>query len=383
MPASLGYPIFDMEIHSGPRRSKDLLPYLPERYRERYAETNDGRSGAGFDQRGGGSRKDTTAPDGSPGSSNPAFIGQTYLDPYHVEYIVCTGNMWSIGSLADHDYATALATAYNTWQIEQWLPQDPRFLGVVVIAPQEPQDAAAEIRRVGHHPRMVEVIMSAASEVPYGRRWYWPIFEAAQEMGLPIATHTTAEGRAMTGTPTPAGYPARYLEYHTNLALNPMAQMISLVTEGVFARFPDLRIIQMESGVSWVPPVLWRLDQDWKQLRSEVPHLAELPSTYVKRAYRFGTQPIEEPRDPNLLLETWSLVDGQHTLLFSSDYPHWDFDDAYRVLPARIPADWRRRILRENARDLFAAKLKQIESAASSRNGAAPREPALAVGAAG
>jgi predicted TIM-barrel fold metal-dependent hydrolase len=183
-------------------------------------------------------------------------------------------------------------------------------------------------------------------------------------MGLPIATHTTAEGRAMTGAPTPAGYPARYLEYHTNLALNPMAQMVSMVTEGVFVRFPELRIIQMEAGISWVPPLLWRLDADWKQLRSEVPHLAELPSTYVKRHYRFGTQPIEEPNDPSRLLETWSLVDGEHTLLFSSDYPHWDFDDPYRALPARLPAAWRRRILRENARDLFADKLRLIEGPA-------------------
>jgi predicted TIM-barrel fold metal-dependent hydrolase len=351
-----------MEMHSGPRSAQEFLPYLAPRYRERYLETGDGRSGAGMDQRGGGNRTDTVSPGGGPAASDPAFIAEQYLDPYDIEYIVCTGSKWSIGAMADHGYATDMARAYNDWQIEAWLPKDPRYLGVVVVAPQEPEDAAAEIRRVGGHPRMVEVILSAASEVPYGRRWYHPIYAAAQEMGLPIAAHTTAEGRSMTGEPTPAGYPSRYLEYHTNLALNPMAQMISLVTEGVFVKYPQLIWVQMEAGISWAPPVMWRLDRSWRQLREEVPHLTELPSETIRRHFRFGTQPIEEPRDPDRLLETWALVDGEHTLLFSSDYPHWDFDDPYRALPAHLPADYRRRILRENGRALFARKLAALEA---------------------
>jgi predicted TIM-barrel fold metal-dependent hydrolase len=364
-----------MELHSGPRSTAELLPYLPARYRERYREVRTHFSGAGMEQRGGNNRKDTSGPGGAPPASDPAFIAAQLLDAYEIEYVVCTGNMWTVGTMADHAYATALARAYNDWQLHEWLPKDPRYLGVVVVAPQDPASAAAEIERIGSHPRVVEVLLSAASEVPYGRRHYDPLYAAAQALGLPVATHTTAEGKGMTGAPTPAGYPSRYLEYHTNLALNPMAQLVSLVTAGVFARFPDLVFVQMEAGVSWVPPLLWRLDQEWRRLRSEVPHLTELPSTSVKRQVRFGTQPMEEPNDPDRLLETWALVDGERTLVYSSDYPHWDFDDPYRALPARLPEAWRRRVLRENARDLFARKLAALEADPAAPAPAAPEAP--------
>ena len=359
----LGYQIFDMEIHNSYRSAKELIEYLPERYRQRYREVGTQHGGLAFDQRGGGNRRDAVSPDGDPPATSARFIAKQLLDPYDVEYIVCTGGMYPVGTLPDVEYAAALCSAYNDWQTERWLPQDQRFLGTIAIAPEDPELAVAEIERVGHHPRMVEVIMSAASSQPYGKKRYWPIYAACERMGLPVATHTTTEGRGITGSPTSAGYPSRYLEYHTNLGLNCMAQLASLVCEGALAAHPGLRFILMEGGVSWVPPLLWRLDQGWKLLRSEMPQLTELPSAYVKRQMRFGTQPIEEPSNPDLLLETWALVNGERTLLFSSDYPHWDADDAFRALPVRMPADMRRRILRENARELFAAKLGQIEGA--------------------
>jgi predicted TIM-barrel fold metal-dependent hydrolase len=365
----LGYRVVDMEMHHGRRSRKELLPYLPERYHKRWLEAGNGETFIGFDQRGGGNREDTTSLDGGPPATDPRTISQQLLDAYDTEYVVCSGGMYSIGTIPDADYAAALCRADNDWQIHDWLPRDPRYLGVLSIAPQDPAQATAEIERVGAHPRMVEVMMTSASEIPFGRRYYHPIYAAAEAYGLPIATHTTTEGRGITGAPTAAGYPSRYLEYHTNLGLNCMAQLASFVCEGVFARFPGLRLVMMEGGVSWVPPLLWRLDQQWKLLRDEVPHLKEPPSAYVLRQCRFGSQPIEEPNDPDRLLETWELLDAEHTVLFSGDYPHWDFDDPYRALPARTPERMRRRILRENARELFAAKLRVIEGDRSVESG--------------
>jgi predicted TIM-barrel fold metal-dependent hydrolase len=351
-----------MEMHNSFKSRRELLPYLPERYHRRWLESGDGRAIFGLDQRGGGNRTDARSHDGDPPATDHAFIAEQLLDPYDVEYVVCTGSMWSVGTNADPLYGAACARAYNDWQVHDFLPRDDRYLGAIVISPQDVESAAEEIERMAGQPRMVEVIISAATHLPLGHPYYRPLFAAAARHGLPVATHTTGEGRGNTGVPTPAGYPSRYLEYHTNLALNPMAQLASLVCSDLFVRYPALRIVLMEGGISWVPPLLWRLDRAWELHRDDLAHLDEPPSAYVPRHFRFGTQPVEEPADPNHVLKTWALVQPERTLVFASDYPHWDADDAYHALPPRTPPDVRRRILRENARELFAKKLAVLEA---------------------
>ncbi|MDQ3699296.1 MAG: amidohydrolase [Chloroflexota bacterium] len=362
----LGYRLFDVDVHTSFRRASDLAPYLPERYRRRFLETLVGDSSATFHSTAGGNREDAAAPDGSPPGTNARFVAQQLLDPYEIEYAVCTGNgILGLGTIPDADYAAALARAHNDWTINDWLPQEPRFLGAIVVAQQDPLQAAAEIERVGTHPRMVEVVMSSGNVAPFGQRRYDPLYGAAEALGLPVAIHPGTEGRGITTPPTSAGYPARRVEWHTNLELNYMAHAVSVICEGVFVKFPRLRMILLEGGVSWVPPLLWRLDSDWHLLRQEVPHLAELPSTYFKRHIRLTSQPIEEPPHAEDLLAAWEIVDAAHLVLFSSDYPHWDADDPYAAFPRRFPEAWKRRIYRENARDLFATKLSVLEASAS------------------
>ena len=364
-----GYGIVDMEMHNSFKSAKELLPYLPERYHRRWLTTGDGFTGPGMDQRGGGNRTDARSHDGDPPATSHGFIAEQLLDAYDVEYVVCTGSAWAIGTNPDPQYAMAVARAYNDWQVNDFLPRDPRYLGAIVVAPQDVAASVEEMDRMGGHPRMVEVIMSAASLLPYGHPYYHPLYAAAERLGLPIATHTTGEGRGNTGIPTPAGYASRYLEYHTNLALNPMAQLVSLVCSGVFVKHPGLRMVLMEGGISWVPPLLWRLDRAWERHREDLPLLDEPPSVYALRHFRFGTQPVEEPSTVSTgqpaqeaVLEMWKLVQAERTVVFSSDYPHWDADDAFHALPPRTPPDLRRRILRENARELFAKKLAALES---------------------
>jgi len=361
----LGYKLFDVDVHTSFRRASDLAPYLPERYRRRFLEAGVGDSPATFYSTAGGMREDAAAPDGSPPGTNAAFVAEQLLDPYDIEYALCSGNgILGLGTIPDADYAAALARAHNDWTINDWLPKDPRFLGAVVIAQQEPLQAAAEIERVGANPRMAEVIMSSGNAAPFGQRRYDPMYRAAEALGLPVAIHPGTEGRSITTPPTSAGYPARRLEWHTNLEMNYMAHAVSFICEGVFVKFPNLHVVLLEGGVSWVAPLLWRLDRDWKLFRSEVPHLAERPSDYFYRNIRLSSQPIEEPPDVQQLIDAWSLVRADEIVLFSSDYPHWDSDDPFAAIPKQFPESWRKRIYRDNARALFAGKLRALETAA-------------------
>ena len=77
------------------------------------------------------------------------------------------------------------------------------------------------------------------------------------------------------------------------------AVMASLVFEGVFERFPKLRICLIESGFTWVPALTWRMDRQWERMRKEVPHVKRPPSEYVREHFWFATQPIEEPERHN------------------------------------------------------------------------------------
>ena len=75
------------------------------------------------------------------------------------------------------------------------------------------------------------------------------------------------------------------------------SQLLSLVAEGVFDRYPGLRVALLEAGFAWLPAFLWRADKDWRGLRREVPWLTRVPSAYVREHVRVGLQPVDGPPD--------------------------------------------------------------------------------------
>jgi predicted TIM-barrel fold metal-dependent hydrolase len=130
------------------------------------------------------------------------------------------------------------------------------------------------------------------------------------------------------------------------------AHLISLISEGVFERFPRLKIVLQEMGYAWVPGVMWRLDQEWRSLRTEIPWVKRPPSEYILERVRFTSQPNAEPPEPEQHLQILEMMHAEETLLFSSDYPHWDFDNPRQVF-REAPDDLRKRIYSENAAEFF------------------------------
>jgi uncharacterized protein len=191
-------------------------------------------------------------------------------------------------------------------------------------------------------------LLSRTSEA-LGRRRYWPIYEAAVEAGLPVGIHVFGySGWAATNS----GWPSFYIEEMTEHATSSQALVTSLIMEGVFERYRDLKIVLIESGFGWLPALGWRLDKHWKRMRDEVPHLRRAPSEYIREHIWVTTQPMEEAEKPEHLIDTMSWI-GLDRILFSSDYPHWDFDDPFMALPPSLTDAQRRNIYAGNAKALY------------------------------
>ena len=129
--------------------------------------------------------------------------------------------------------------------------------------------------------------------------------------------------------------------------------VISLVCEGTFEKFPDLRVVMLEGGFAWLPALMWRLDKNYRGLREEVPWLKRLPSEYIRTHLRSSTQPMEDPPNPQHLLQIIDMIGQDHFLMFATDYPHWDFDAPDRAVPSVIKGELREKIMWKNAAELY------------------------------
>ena len=345
--------VIDCDIHPALKSPKALHPYLSERWRRHRDSIGDrGFAGSYYPRANpNAARTDAWPPNGLPPGSDLDFMRDQLLDAWAMDFGVLQP-LLGAGAQLNHEYAAALSSAINEWQIAEWLEPEPRLRSGLVVAYEAPDLAAAEIERLGDRPEFVQVMLGIRTSEPLGRRKYWPMFAAAVAHDLPIGIHFGSQG----GNPiTGAGWPSMYLEDHAGMSTAFQAQVISLICEGVFEQFPTLKIVLIEGGFAWVPPLSWRLDAAWAKLRDEVPHLKRLPSEYFAEHFWLTTQPVEEPHRSEEFLEMLDHAPWlQDRLMFSTDYPHWDFDAPDQALPkVQLPTGFPEKLMAENARALY------------------------------
>ncbi len=346
--------IADCDIHPAQRTPHDLDPFLPRRWQEHAAAFGAIRrmgmaSGPAYPKsQPNASRRDALPPEGGRQGSSLAFMQAQHLDPNNV--VLGVLNPLNSGQgVSNPDLSAALCHAINQWQVAEWTSKDSRLKASVVVPYEYADVAAAEIRHWAGHKDFVQVLLLSRTAEPLGNRRYWPIYQAAAEAGLPVAVHAFGYGGAPI---TSTGWPSHYIEEMTGHAQSSQAGLSSMVLEGVFERFPTLRVLMVEAGFAWAPSLAWRLDKVWQTLRAETPHLKRPPSEYLRQQVWWTTQPMEEPEPREHLLDTMGWM-GWDRLLFATDYPHWDFDDPAYALPLRIIETQRSAFFLGNARAVY------------------------------
>jgi uncharacterized protein len=335
----------DCDVHPAVRHVAALLPYLDDFWREHLVERRIDQSpftlssyAPNLPQ---SARPDWRPDTGPPGASLDGLRAHA-LDPFKTRFAIANVLHGAV-ALFHADMAAALCKAINTWLARQWLDREPRLRGSILVPPQDPDLAAAEIERCAPDTRFVQVLLLVMGDRPLGHRSYWPIYRAAERHGLPIGVHA---GSAFRHAPTGSGWPSYHLEDSILQATGFEDTLVSFLAEGVFQKFPDLKVVFMESGLTWLPALLWRTNRSWRGVRTEVPWIDRAPADIMRERVRFTLQPIDAPNG-EVLNRIMDHARSDELILFSTDYPHWRFDGD-DALPDGLSADTVRKILIDN-----------------------------------
>jgi predicted TIM-barrel fold metal-dependent hydrolase len=252
----------------------------------------------------------------------------------------------------DSEFAAALARAYNDWLYDFCKQAPSRLFGAGMISPYDISDAVSEARRCAEQLGFRAVFLRANPLVEH--QWhddyYRPLWGALEDLNLALGFHeSTGTGKNHIGA-----------RMEPNLMLRrvygqPLEQMMALGSfcgGGVLARHPRLRVAFLEANCSWLPWLLWRLDEGW-QLEGDVwaPDLTMPPSEYFKRQCAVSVEPDEAT--------VKHVIDclGAAGIVFSTDYPHGDskYPEAVNhFLRLPIGEDDKRKILWDNCAAYYA-----------------------------
>lgn len=337
----------DCDIHPAVPNARALLPHMDEYWREhmlRRGLERDNFDLSAFPVNAPiNARPDWTPQKGPPGSSL-SDMQQHVLNPMGTGIAICNV-LHGAQAMMSEDLSAAMCRGVNNWIAAEWLDRDPRLRASILVPQHSGELAAEEIERLAGDRRFVQVLMLAMAELPPGRRQMWPIYRAAEKHGLPIGLHA---GSTFRHPPSAGGWGSTLLEDYISYAQGMAGALNSLLSEGVFQKFPDLKVVLIESGVTWLPAAMWRINKTWRGVRSEVPWVNKLPADIFRERVRLTAQPLDAPPGAGGLEAVLDQLGSDEMLLFASDYPHWHYDGDDAVPPG-IPAAMLRKMMIDNA----------------------------------
>lgn len=257
--------------------------------------------------------------------------------------------MLVLGVTPQSDLEVELARAYNRWLTREVLPHSPAIKSMLYLPLSNPEACVEFIEEFGDDPGVIGFLVTCVRYQPIWENRFMKVFAALNERGLPLAFHS-----APHWGDRPFEQLNSFLGVHAlGFPFYAMIQMTNIMLNGLPERFPDLRYIFIEAGIAWLPFMIARFDNEYLMRMSEAPLLTKTPGDYIRDFY-FSSQPLERIENPKWMGTILEMINAENRLLYSSDYPHQDFDlpSAIWDLPG-LSEQARRNILGHNAAGLF------------------------------
>jgi predicted TIM-barrel fold metal-dependent hydrolase len=292
---------------------------------------------------------------GTPQGTNVAALSER-LDNYAIDWALLTHDLQALTpTLMNTRLSVELARATNDWTIARWLDVDTRLAAALLIPTQLPEQSVEEIYRVGRHPQIHAVLLSANGlGKPFGHLVYRPILRAAADLGLVVVIKAGGDNMQDSMTFTTAhGLPNTYAVYHSLLDQSPATHLTSMIAQGAFDELPELKVLIVGAGLSWIAHHMWRFENEYREFRREAPWLKSTPTGYLADHVRFSTYPLEHVADRSAwerYLQAFPNLD--RLVVYGSGYPNWDSDEP-DTATQRLPAPWRDAVLGGNAATYF------------------------------
>lgn len=254
-------------------------------------------------------------------------------------------------SLIRHvQWAVDLARAYNDWLYQHFSSRSERLKGIALLPIQDVSAAAEELRRCvrdyGFVGGMLPTVTSPLKGL--GNREFDGVYRVAQELNTMLAVHGGAVGGLAFADALHSYREVRALKH----VIPQLVQVTHMISQGVFDRFPELRVAYLEAGCGWVLYLMDVLDEQFE--RKGAPDLKRKPSDYLMSGNIFFSFEAGERLLP-FFIETF----GAHKLIWASDYPHERdraafLDDLPRFFERKDLSDESRRmVLYENPKRLY------------------------------
>ena len=281
-----------------------------------------------------------------------------WMDAMGVDYCCMFPTpMLFLGLHPQIEMEAAMCDAYNAWLCERILAQEPRIVSMLYLPFNDPEAAYKTVKKFGDKKGVVGFMVTSPRYRPVHDNAYMKTYRLLEEMGKPISFHAAYswDDRALQMT-------NRFISVHAlGFMWFNMIHMTNWVINGLPVRFPKLKVMWIESGLTWAASLMQRLDHSFMMRTSDAPLLKEKPSHYMQQMF-YSTQPMEIPDDKSVMQSTFKMINADTQLVWSSDYPHWDFD-----LPSTIydlpflNETSKRNILGANAARLFNLDPKPVK----------------------
>ena len=258
----------------------------------------------------------------------------------------------TLNKLPDKDVALACVQAYNDWMVEEWCGAYPeRFIPCQLPYLVDPVVAAQEIRR--NAARGVHSV--SFSENPHGLGYpsihggHWdPFLQACEETGTVLNLHVGSSGKISQPSPD-----SPTLSMSALFPINGIEALVDWVLSKVTMRFPDLKIVLSEAGISWVPMVIERLTVASRRRRETTYWAPSDPDPVDLLRRNFWFTSIEDPSGFRAL-----DIIGEDKVMVEVDYPHPDgtwpqSQETFRGQLEGLPVETIRKLCYQNAADLY------------------------------